>query len=76
MPLQVQQTIPILRIFDLHKAKEFYVLKDDFALQGSDITNLSSASSLSSGHVWLAGTFTSLHLPPFRPFVLFTDQGR
>lgn len=42
---------------------------------GSDITTLFAASSLSSGHVWLAGTFTSLQLPPLRPFVLFTTQG-
>jgi len=43
---------------------------------GSDITVLSSASSLPSGQVWLAGNFSSLQLPPLRPFILFTDQGR
>jgi hypothetical protein len=42
---------------------------------GSDGTILFAASSLASGHVWLAGTFVSLHLPPLRPFVLFTKNG-
>jgi hypothetical protein len=44
--------------------------------KGSDGTVLFGASSLSSGHVWLAGNFNSLKLPPLRPFVLFTRQGR
>jgi len=42
---------------------------------GSDSTVLFSGSALPSGEVWLGGTFTSLQLPPLRPFVLVTKQG-
>lgn len=39
-------------------------------------TLLFGASGLASGHVWLGGTFVAKHLPPLRPFVLFTVQGQ
>ena len=39
-------------------------------------TILFGASALTSGHLWLGGTFLAKHLPPLRPFVLYTDKGR
>jgi len=39
-------------------------------------TILFGASALPSGHVWLAGDFLAKHVPPLRPFVLFSTQGQ
>jgi len=39
-------------------------------------TTLFGASGLASGHLWLGGDFIATHVPPLRPFVLFTTQGQ
>jgi len=43
---------------------------------GSHGTLLFGATGLPSGHVWLGGTFLAKHIPPLRPFVLFTRKGQ